>query len=137
MKELKYSRQRESIKDFLMTRKDHPTAEEVYLNVRKTFPNISLGTVYRNLSLLTSIGSIQKISCGDSCERFDASTDSHYHFICRKCGCVMDMDMPDLSFINTLADKSFCGEIEGSVTYFFGLCEKCSQEYVDKPESKR
>lgn len=56
---LKYSKQRESIKNFLVTRYDHPTAETVYLNIRKEFPNISLGTVYRNLNLLAEIGEIQ------------------------------------------------------------------------------
>ena len=53
---LKYSRQREAIKEFMMTRKDHPTADIVYMNVRKEFPNISLGTVYRNLTLLSDMG---------------------------------------------------------------------------------
>ena len=52
MAALKYSRQRESIKDFLMTRTDHPTADTVYENMKLIYPNISLGTVYRNLSLL-------------------------------------------------------------------------------------
>ena len=52
----KYSRQRESIKNFLADRYDHPTAETVYLHMREQFPNISLGTVYRNLNLLTEIG---------------------------------------------------------------------------------
>ena len=52
----KYSRQRESIKQFLMTRTDHPTADTVYLNIRQAFPNISLGTVYRNLNLLSEMG---------------------------------------------------------------------------------
>ena len=56
MATLKYSRQRESIKEFLMTRKDHPTADVVYENVKKIYPNISLGTVYRNLSLLSDAG---------------------------------------------------------------------------------
>ena len=60
MATLKYSRQREAIKDFLMTRKDHPTADVVYENIKKIYPNISLGTVYRNLSLLSEIGEIQK-----------------------------------------------------------------------------
>ena len=53
---LKYSRQREAIKEFLMTRTDHPTADVVYMNVRQEFPNISLGTVYRNLTLLSDMG---------------------------------------------------------------------------------
>ncbi len=55
---LKYSRQREAIKNFLMTRHDHPTADVVYSNVRTEFPNISLGTVYRNLTLLADLGEI-------------------------------------------------------------------------------
>ena len=59
---LKYSRQREAIKTFLAGRYDHPTAETVYLGIKEEFPNISLGTVYRNLSLLSDIGEIQKLS---------------------------------------------------------------------------
>ena len=63
---LKYSRQREAIKDFLMTRKDHPTADVVYSNVRTEFPNISLGTVYRNLTLLADLGEIARLRVGIS-----------------------------------------------------------------------
>ena len=62
MPALKYSRQREAVRHFLMTRRDHPTAETVYTCLREEFPNISLGTVYRNLTLLAELGEIQKIS---------------------------------------------------------------------------
>ena len=79
---LKYSKQREAIKNFLVTRYDHPTAETVYLNIRKEFPNISLGTVYRNLNLLAEIGEIQKLSSGIGPDRFDGNPAPHYHFIC-------------------------------------------------------
>ena len=57
---MNYSRQRESIKEFLSTRKDHPTADTIYMNIRKQFPNISLGTIYRNLNLLSDIGEITR-----------------------------------------------------------------------------
>ena len=80
---LKYSRQREVIKENLMHREDHPTADMVYMDVRETFPNISLGTVYRNLQLLTDLGEIQKLNIGDGVDHFDAKTFPHYHFICR------------------------------------------------------
>ena len=60
MASLKYSRQRESIKEFLMTRTDHPTADTVYHQLRKIYPNISLGTVYRNLALLADIGRFRR-----------------------------------------------------------------------------
>ena len=62
MPALKYSRQRESIKQFLEGRYDHPTADMVYMGVREEFPHISLGTVYRNLSLLAELGEITKIT---------------------------------------------------------------------------
>ena len=65
MSTLKYSRQRESIKVCLQGRKDHPTADMLYTDVRKEFPNISLGTVYRNLSLLSELGEIKRLTTGD------------------------------------------------------------------------
>ena len=73
MAALKYSRQREAIKDFLAHSHEHPTADIVYMNLRESFPNISLGTVYRNLSLLSEMGQIQKISMKDGADRFDGT----------------------------------------------------------------
>lgn len=66
MKTLKYSRQRESIKANLMSRHDHPTADALYASIREEFPNISLGTVYRNLNLLVETGEILKLTCGNA-----------------------------------------------------------------------
>ena len=122
---LKYSKQRESIKNFLVTRYAHPTAETVYLNIRKEFPNISLGTVYRNLNLLAEIGEIQKLSPGIGPDRFDGNPAPHYHFICRHCGCVMDLTVSGLDHITILAGQDFDGEIEGHITYFYGACPSC------------
>ena len=76
---LKHSKQRDAIKNFLMTRKDHPTADVVYTKVREEFPNISLGTVYRNLTLLSEIGEITRIRVGDGIDHFDADISLHYH----------------------------------------------------------
>ena len=86
---IKHSRQRQVIKDFLMTRTDHPTADVVYTNVRQQYPNISLGTVYRNLTLLSDMGEISRLRVGDGVDHFDADTSRHYHFICSKCGQLM------------------------------------------------
>ena len=79
MSTLKYSRQRESIKVCLQGRKDHPTADMLYTDVRKEFPNISLGTVYRNLSLLSELGEIKRLTTGDGPDRFDGDTSTHHH----------------------------------------------------------
>ena len=68
---LRYSKQRESIKNYLCGREDHPTADMIYTSIREEYPNISLGTIYRNLSLLVEIGEIQKITT-DGADRFDA-----------------------------------------------------------------
>ena len=122
---LKYSRQRESIKKFLMTRTDHPTAEMIYENLRKEYPKISLGTVYRNLSLLSDIGEIQTISTGVGPDRFDGNAKPHYHFICKNCGQVMDLNMQGLEHINLLAQHDFPGIIEGHSVFFYGRCEAC------------
>ena len=115
------------IKSFLMTRKDHPTADMVYMNVRQQNPNISLGTVYRNLTLLADIGEIQRLRIGDGVDHFDADTSLHYHFVCTKCGCVEDLDMDSIEEINEAASARFDGQIDGHVTYFYGTCGNCLQ----------
>ena len=125
---LKYSRQRESIKKFLMTRTDHPTAEMIYENLRKEYPKISLGTVYRNLSLLSDIGEIQTISTGVGPDRFDGNAKPHYHFICKHCGQVIDLKMQGLEHINLLAQHEFPGIIEGHSVFFYGSCEECMRQ---------
>ena len=122
---LKYSRQREAIKENLCMRKDHPTADMVYNSIRMQYPNVSLGTVYRNLQLLTEIGELQKIRVGDGLDHFDADTSVHYHFYCTRCGAVMDMNMDEINEINDIASKSFDGIIESHNLTFSGICGKC------------
>lgn len=125
---LKYSRQREVIKDFLMSRKDHPTADVVYTNVREQYPNISLGTVYRNLTLLADIGEIQRLRVGDGVDHFDADVSPHYHFVCTECGSVIDLEMDSIDNIVDIAGMNFDGRISGHVTYFYGICGNCSHK---------
>lgn len=125
MAALKYSRQREAIKEFLDNRTDHPTADTVYENIREQYPNISLGTVYRNLALLVSIGEINKISSAQGPDRFDARTSPHHHFVCRNCHEVIDLDMKDPVNLEERASANFEGIIEGHTISFFGLCERC------------
>lgn len=125
---LKHSRQRDSILAFLATRYDHPTAETVYENVRKEYPNISLGTVYRNLSLLSDIGEIQKLSSMNGPDRFDFNASPHYHFYCEECGGVSDLNMEPMDHINLLAAHDFAGKIHGHQAYFYGICPECAKK---------
>ena len=124
---LKHSKQRELIKAFLMTRKDHPTADVVYMNVRQDCPNISLGTVYRNLTLLADIGEISRLRLGDGVDHFDADTSHHYHFVCSECASVIDLEMDNIDHIVSAAGTRFDGEITGHVTYFYGTCGCCKK----------
>ena len=124
---LKHSKQRDMIKDFLMGRNDHPTADVVYMNVRQQNPNISLGTVYRNLTLLADIGEIQKITTGNGPDRFDGRPHPHYHFMCTCCGGVSDLKVEGLEHINVLAGQGFDGEVDGHFTYFYGKCPECKK----------
>lgn len=122
----KYSRQREAIKEYLAHTKEHPTADMVYMNIRTAYPNISLGTVYRNLNLLAEQGEIIKINCQDGSDRFDGNHNPHYHFVCKSCGKVMDIEMESIDHINKIARAGFSGTVEGHVTFFYGLCPLCS-----------
>ena len=87
--------------------------------------DISLATVYRNLSLLTEMGEIQKISTGEGPDRFDGNAAPHNHFVCRHCGRVLDLEMDSIEEINDIAGRSFQGKVLGHVTYFYGICPDC------------
>lgn len=125
---MKYSRQREAILEFLMSRNDHPTAETVYDNVKLLYPRISLGTVYRNLSLLVECGKAAKLTGRDGMDHFDGNTSPHYHFVCSKCQRIMDIDFPQMDFINEAANRTFPGRIEGHTAFFYGICPDCDME---------
>lgn len=125
MSKLKYSRQREAIKLFLENSYEHPTADMVYFHVRQEFPSISLGTVYRNLNLLTDIGSAIKISMPDGSDRFDGRIQPHNHFLCSCCGQVSDIHLSTNVSAVDLEASGFSGQIESSSTMFFGKCTSC------------
>ena len=112
---LKYSKQREAIRDFLAHSEEHPTADMVY----------SLGTVYRNLSLLSETGQILKLNMRDSADRFDGRITPHDHFVCERCHCVEDIFLDDNEEITIAAQKKFDGKIRSHTTTFYGICKKC------------
>jgi Fur family peroxide stress response transcriptional regulator len=124
---LKYSRQREAIKNYLSSTKEHPTANTVYLHIKEEFPNISLGTVYRNLNLLASIGDAIKISTPDGGDRFDGRTAPHYHVVCTCCGNMYDLELDHshVQMINDMANDYYDGIIESHETIFYGTCPDC------------
>lgn len=117
------TKQKTGIMNFLISRKDHPTAETVYTELKKTFPNISLGTVYRNLNTLSQSGEILKLRFDDGLDHFDATTEDHHHFICRQCGAVQDVFNVDDSI--RILPGAYDGEVTGHFVYFYGFCPEC------------
>ncbi|MEZ3485205.1 MAG: transcriptional repressor [Lachnospiraceae bacterium] len=127
MANLKFSRQRAAIKEYLSSTLDHPTADTVYLHIREEFPNISLGTVYRNLNLLADMGEAVKISTPDGGDRFDGCTAPHYHVVCQSCGRVFDLKVDEryMQEMNELADRYFEGSVAAHTALFYGICKDC------------
>lgn len=136
MASLKYSRQREAIQTYVSHSCEHPTADMVYKNIREIFPNISLGTVYRNLSLLSELGDIQKISMREGPDRFDGRTVPHDHFICDRCHCVFDICLDDNQEITAAAQRVFEGVIRNHSTLFYGVCKECLQKESQNMQKK-
>ena len=122
----KFSRQREAILEELRSRYDHPTAEELYLSLKPNMPNLSLGTVYRNLNLLADEGIIMKIS-SDGADRFDATKENHYHMLCTKCGRLYDINFPLLDGIEEKAQSVADCQITSHQLTFIGVCKDCLQ----------
>ena len=124
---IKHSRQRDAILNNLRSRYDHPTADELYLSLKKEFPNISLATVYRNLNMLCENGIIQKI-VSDDVDRFDAQIKVHYHMTCNICKKVFDIEMPVIDNLNEQAQKYVKGTVETHTIMFNGICENCQKK---------
>lgn len=119
--------QRRAILEELKKVTSHPTADEVYEMVKKRLPGISLGTVYRNLEMLSEKGDIMKLDMCGTQMRFDGNAENHYHVRCVKCGRVDDIDTEPLEGIEKI-ERSINGyRILGYRLEFFGLCPTCRE----------
>jgi Fe2+ or Zn2+ uptake regulation protein len=124
---MRRTRQKEAILEVLRGANSHPTADWIYNEVRKEIPNISLGTVYRNLRLLCESGEISELDLCGTLTRFDVRQDNHYHFRCEKCGLVFDVDLP----VDAEMDRRAAQKTGFKVSYhrleFRGVCESCQE----------
>ena len=121
-----YSRQREAILEVLKNSKNHPTAIQVYNEVSKKIPNISLGTVYRNLSKLASEGEILNLSVGDGNEHYDGDVSAHIHLFCTECGKIEDMMIENDPTDSLVKQKKFVPKNRVYVVY--GVCSDCNKQ---------
>jgi len=119
--------QRRVILDELKKVTSHPTADKVYEMVRQQLPRISLGTVYRNLEVLSKCGMIQKLELGGNQRRFDGNTKNHYHVRCIRCGRVDDVPVEPVTMFEDALRKVSDYEITGHRLEFVGLCPQCKK----------
>lgn len=122
----KFSLQRKMIYEQVRDYPIHPTADEVYTALKAKCPNLSLGTVYRNLNLLAEMGMVLKIHTGSDKERFDGRTDPHCHFFCEKCRRVFDVEDESIHDIKTRVlhrDGHIVSEADVNLR---GICRECS-----------
>lgn len=122
---MKYSRQRELILNTVMENPVHPTADEIYSMVRASEPNISLGTVYRNLNLLSEQGYLQKISMPDTSDHFDGRTDTHHHLLCEKCGKLSDVEIGSVAELERSLKDIPDVQVTGYRIFVTGVCQNC------------
>jgi len=125
-KQHRMTRQRRIILETVKDLKTHPTADEVFGLVRKKLPRISLGTVYRNLELLTEQGIIRKLDTAGQQKRFDGDISPHYHVKCVKCGKIDDLyfELPKPSS-EWAAETSF--QILEYNVELLGICPQCQK----------
>lgn len=122
------TKQREAILRLLRGTSSHPTADQIYDEVRKEILNISKGTVYRNLKVLQEMGLVSELNLNDTVSRFEAKQESHYHFRCERCGRVFDVDEPiDKEFDRRIAKRTGF-KISYHQLEFRGLCHDCQQK---------
>lgn len=129
-----YSRQREAIVNILKNTTCHPTAQYVYDEVRKSIPNISLGTVYRNLSNLKEEGKILAFKAVNGTEHFDGNIMPHSHFCCGKCFSIFDLFKLNYSSIESELFEELNQNIKLNNSLFYGVCENClsqSDKYIN------
>jgi Fur family peroxide stress response transcriptional regulator len=112
----------------MLETKEHPSAEMIYEDLKKIEPNLSLGTVYRNLKLLEELGMVRKVTNVNNVERYDAMTYDHIHFVCDECGSVFDLP----NFDNEVIKEKFSNEVGGEINWvniiLGGKCKHCREK---------
>lgn len=124
-----FSRKREAILNALRNTDAHPTAEWVYRRLKPEYPDLSLGTVYRNLGRFQETGQAVSLGVIGGYERFDGDTSPHAHLVCESCGAVVDVHgaLPGPGELEAISRDSGCRVDSASVT-FSGLCRECAKK---------
>ena len=107
---------------------DHPTAQDVYTEIRRTYPRMSLGTVYRNLHQMAQEGILRRLNFPDSPDRFDIHLEPHQHIHCKRCGRYHNIDETSLGDIDRSVEQATGFEVESHRMLFDGICPACRED---------
>ncbi len=126
---MRYSKQRELVLQTVEALCDHPTAEEIYEKTVPECPNISLGTVYRNLNSLVDAGLVRRVSIPGKADRFDHTLCWHSHLYCNACGNVVDAEVDEKQVMKLVRRQK--GVVQDCAVVLFGLCEDCARRQTE------
>lgn len=122
------TKQRRIILDVLRSTTSHPTADWLYEKVKDKIPNISLGTVYRNLNILKEMNEIMELNYGSTYSWFDGNPQNHYHFVCERCGRVFDIDEEVHREMDRRVEEKTGFTVRYHRMEFYGTCRECQNE---------
>jgi len=122
------SSQRDTILRIVKNTDSHPGADWIYEEVKKEIPNISMGTIYRNLRFLVEIGEVKEINIPGTPSRFDGSTSDHHHLVCEKCGRIFDLDDSTECDMEAKIFQKTGFKTKVQYLKFIGLCSDCQKE---------
>ena len=126
---MRYSKQRELVLQTVEALCDHPTAEEIYEKTVPECPNISLGTVYRNLNSLVDAGLVRRVSIPGKADRFDHTLCWHSHLYCNASGNVVDAEVDEKQVMKLVSRQK--GVVQDCAVVLFGLCEDCARRQAE------
>ena len=122
----KHFRKRDAILNCLQMSKEHPSAETLFQQLKSEIPDLSMGTVYRNLNLFKQQGLAMSVATVAGVERFDGNTCPHVHFICNDCSAVIDLEAMQVPDSLSQAAQQCCGgQVTGCQLSFTGICQNC------------
>ena len=123
-KQKRMTRQKQVVYSILCSTDSHPTAEWIYEEAKKQVPDISLGTIYRNLQLMLGEGKARELNFGKGQSRFDGNPEPHYHFVCEKCQRVLDFE-PSGKTVDEEVFLSAPGVVKSHRMECYGICKDC------------
>ncbi|NVY96854.1 transcriptional repressor [Lactobacillus sp. DCY120] len=119
--------QRRAILEYMITHHNHPTAEDVFNDLKSTMTNISIATVYNNLRFLTTVTPIRELTYDDKSIHFDYFHKNHFHAICNNCQQVYDVDYHDYPYLIGVLEGDSGFEISKIELNVKGICKNCQK----------